>query len=94
MFKGRNIVQEVEALLANGEYAGHPLRQALADLYGEFQHQVRQIDRITRISDHYQSAVRDTHLSLTERCQRQLKYLEKVTRISDGCQSLIHRESP
>ncbi|BBL71103.1 biofilm regulation diguanylate cyclase SiaD [Methylogaea oryzae] len=89
MRKGHDIEQTVETLLADPQYDGHPLHQALADLYKEFQQQVKQIDRVTRISDHYQSAARETNLSLSDRCRRQLKYLEKVARISDGYQSLM-----
>lgn len=89
MSKGGDIETKVEALLAQPEFADHPLRQALAGLYDEYQEQLRQIERITRISDRYQSIARDTNLSLAQRYQRQLKYLEKVARISDGYQSLM-----
>lgn len=85
----RNIEAEIQALLAEPQYAGHPLYQALADLFAEYQERLHQIERITRISDHYQSAARATNLSLSERYQRQLKYLNKVARISDGYQSLM-----
>lgn len=89
MLKGRHLEETIEALLQDGSYAGHPLRQALEDLYREFQEQLHQIERITRISDQYQSATRKVNLSLTERCRKQLRYLEKVMRISDGYQMLM-----
>ncbi|TAN52513.1 MAG: GGDEF domain-containing protein [Methylococcaceae bacterium] len=89
MIKGRHLEETVEALLQDERYAGHPLRQALEDVYRELQDQLHQIERITRISDQYQSASRDVRLSLTERCRRQLKTLEKIIRISDGYQKLM-----
>lgn len=76
-------------MLADENYAGHPLYRMLAELYEEFQNQSRQIERITHISDRYQSVAHRTNLSLTEHCQRQLKYLEKIVRISDGYQLLM-----
>jgi diguanylate cyclase (GGDEF)-like protein len=79
----------VEALLADATYAGHPLRQALADLYTEFQEQLHQIERITRIADHYYSATREANLSLTERYRKQLRQLEKIVRISDHYQLML-----
>lgn len=79
----------VETLLADATYAGHPLRQALADLYTEFQEQLHQIERITCISDRYYSATREASLSLSERYRKQLRQLEKIVRISDRYQLMM-----
>src|SRR5262249_24071534 len=79
----------IETLLADETYAGHPLRQALADLYTEFQEQLHQIERITRIADCYYSATREASLSLTERYRKHVRQLEKIVRISDRYQLIM-----
>ncbi|WP_220808411.1 biofilm regulation diguanylate cyclase SiaD [Noviherbaspirillum aridicola] len=79
----------VEALLADPAYARNPLRQALDELYTEFRNVLHQIDRVTRISDRYQSVTRERTQSLTERYQKQLRQLEKMARISDRYQSMM-----
>jgi len=79
----------IEALLADPEYEGNPLRYALDELYTEFRDLLHQIDRITRISDHYQNVTRDEKLSLADRYQKQLRQLEKIARISDRYQSMM-----
>jgi diguanylate cyclase (GGDEF)-like protein len=80
---------EIEALLANADYVGHPLHEALSSLYRQLQDQVRQLDRITRISDGFQSAARREAGSLTERLNKQVRQLEKIARISDGYQTML-----
>lgn len=85
----KDLALAVEALLADPAYAQNPLRQALDELYTEFRNMLHQIDRITRISDRYQSASREQTLSLTERYQKQLRQLEKIARISDRYQSMM-----
>ncbi|MDK2126073.1 biofilm regulation diguanylate cyclase SiaD [Parachitinimonas caeni] len=82
--------QRVEALLEDPAYTGHPLKQILAELFTEYREQLRQMERITRISDHYQSMARDSNLSLAERYQKQMRQLEKIARISDGYQHMLH----
>ncbi len=79
----------IEALLADPAYIGHPLHTALAQLYRQLQEQVRQLDRITRISDGYQSAARREAYTLTERLNKQVRQLEKIARISDRYQTML-----
>lgn len=79
----------IEALLADPAYADHPLREPLAQLYRQFQDQVRQLDRITRISDRYQNAAQREASSLTERLNKHLRQVEKIARISDRYQSML-----
>lgn len=79
----------IEALLADPAYAEHPMREPLAQLYRQFQEQVRQLDRITRISDRYQNAAQREASSLTERLNKHLKQVEKIARISDRYQSML-----
>lgn len=85
----KDLALAVEALLADPAYAQNPLRQALDELYAEFRTVLHQIDRITRISDRYQSVSRERAQSLTERYQKQLRQLEKMARISDRYQSMM-----
>ncbi|MBK9658191.1 MAG: diguanylate cyclase [Rhodanobacteraceae bacterium] len=79
----------IEALLADPAYAEHPMREPLAQLYRQFQEQVRQLDRITRISDRYQNAAQREASSLTERLNKHLKQVEKIARISDRYQAML-----
>ncbi|MGV3654338.1 MAG: biofilm regulation diguanylate cyclase SiaD [Noviherbaspirillum sp.] len=86
---GRRLDASIEALLADEAYQGHPLRQALADLYEQFQAQLYRIEKVARISDSYQSAAREAKLSLSERYARQVRQIEKVARISDRYQLML-----
>lgn len=85
----KDLALAVEALLADPAYAQNPLRQALDELYTEFRGVMHQIDRITRISDRYQSVSMEEKLSLTQRYQKQLRQLEKIARISDRYQMMM-----
>jgi diguanylate cyclase (GGDEF)-like protein len=89
MRDGRQLEAEVEALLADASHADHPLHKALADLYAEFQARLHQIERITQISDRYQSVTREATLSLSDRYTKQLKQLQKISRISDRYQLMM-----
>ncbi|KRB79136.1 diguanylate cyclase [Noviherbaspirillum sp. Root189] len=84
-----HIELRVETLLADPEYQDNPLRFALDELYAEFRGLLRQIDRITRISDRYQSVSIAEKLSVTDRYHKQLRQLEKIARISDRYQSMM-----
>lgn len=79
----------IETLLADPAYQANPLRIPMQELYDEFRNLLRQLDRITRISDRYQDVSREEKLSLTERYQKQLRQLEKIARISDRYQSMM-----
>ncbi len=85
----RQLERTVESLLEDPLYTDHPLRHALSRLYVEFRDALYQMERITRISDRYQSASRDEKLSLTERYHKQLRQLERLARISDRYQSMM-----
>lgn len=82
-------IELVDALLGDAAHASNPLRPALEDLYIEFRDVLHQIDRITHISDRYQSVTREDSVSLTERYKKQLRQLEKIARISDRYQSMM-----
>lgn len=89
MSSERELDQLVENLLSEPAYYGHPLREALARLQQQNLEQLSRLERIARISDGYQSLVREQNLSLSERYHRQLRQLEKVARISDRYQDML-----
>jgi diguanylate cyclase (GGDEF)-like protein len=82
-------IDAIAALLDDDAHASNPLRPALDALYAEFRDVLHQIDRITHISDRYQSVAREDSLSLTARYKKQLRQLEKIARISDRYQSMM-----
>jgi diguanylate cyclase (GGDEF)-like protein len=89
MRDGRQLEASVTALLADDTWAGHPLREALEGLYAEYQGRLQQIERITHISDRYQSVTREASHSLSERYSKQLRQLERIARISDRYQLMM-----
>jgi diguanylate cyclase (GGDEF)-like protein len=80
----------VQALLDDPQYAGHPLREALADLTEHLGLQVERIERINTLSDAFQSMAHQRELTLYERFDRQLRRLSKIVSISDRYQSVMH----
>ncbi|MGE8601931.1 biofilm regulation diguanylate cyclase SiaD [Bordetella trematum] len=81
--------QRIEALLADPAYAGHPLREALDELWRQTQEQMARIERVTQISDAYQSMALKREQGLYERFDRQLRRLSRIARISDHYQSMM-----
>lgn len=79
----------IEALLADEQYLGHPLREALARVWTHTREQLARLERITQISDRYQNMAQERARSLSERYDRQLRQIEKVIRISDHYQSML-----
>ncbi|BBL74369.1 biofilm regulation diguanylate cyclase SiaD [Methylomagnum ishizawai] len=79
----------VEALLADEQYQGHPLREALALLWKHTREQLARLERVTHISDRYQNIAQEQARSMTERYNRQLRQIEKITRISDRYQGML-----
>jgi diguanylate cyclase (GGDEF)-like protein len=77
-------------LLAAQTDLDNPLREPLAQLWAAHQDLVRRIERISRISDGYQSLARGREMSQAERLDKQLRQLEKVVRISDRYQQMMH----
>ncbi len=51
--------QLIDKLLTDPQYAGHPLRDALANVLEQERKQRARMDRITRISDGFQAMLRD-----------------------------------
>lgn len=79
----------VERLLAEPAHAEHPLRAALEALWKQYLLQLDRLERVTRLSDHFQSMARHDDLSRTQKFEKHLRQLEKVTRISDRYQTML-----
>ncbi|WP_322029449.1 biofilm regulation diguanylate cyclase SiaD [Paraburkholderia sp. J76] len=79
----------VERLLADPQYRDHPLREALLLVYQHSTDQLNHLERITRISDGFQSMTREQHSTLSERYDQQLRRLRKILRISDRYQVMM-----
>lgn len=79
----------IAELLADEQYVGHPLREALAELFKEYRDNLSQIEKLTSISDGYQSVLHERNHSLIERYRRQLRQLSKIMRISDQYQGVL-----
>jgi diguanylate cyclase len=87
--RNTNLGGQIQALLDDERYQGHPLRESLAELFALHQQQLARIERITRISDHFQANAKQENASLTERFDKSLRQLERITRISDRYQSML-----
>jgi diguanylate cyclase (GGDEF)-like protein len=77
-------------LLADEAYQGHPLREALAELYERMTQQVSRLERITQISDRYQTGVQERVRNLSRRYDRQIRTLERAISISDRYQAMLN----
>jgi diguanylate cyclase (GGDEF)-like protein len=87
--RGDELEPKICELLANAEYEGHPLREALSALLDRYQDQLNQIERITSISDGYQLVLRERNESLNDRYRKQIRQLQKIVRISDHYQKML-----
>lgn len=81
--------ERIGQLLENPAYQDNPLYPALRELWQAHHELTQRIDRISHISDAYQSLARQRELSLGERVHKQLRQLEKVARISDRYQKMM-----
>lgn len=80
---------QIDELLADSQYQDHPLREALAQLVERQREQVAQLERLTSISDGYQTILNKRYKSLTERHGKQLRQLQKIVKISDHYQHIL-----
>ena len=55
--KTSELDEQIETLLADPQHENHPLRAALAQILERQQEQVAQLERLTSISDGYQSVL-------------------------------------
>lgn len=82
--------ETIAELLADEAYFGHPLREALALIVERMGQQVARLERITQISDRYQSGVQERVQNLSRRYDRQIRTLERAISISDRYQSMLN----
>ncbi|WP_269530939.1 biofilm regulation diguanylate cyclase SiaD [Chitinimonas sp. BJYL2] len=81
--------EQVKRLLADPDYQDNPLRFPLSQLWHQHHELLNRLDRITRVSDVYQSMAREREQSMAERVDKQLRQLQKVARISDRYQQMM-----
>ncbi|SFZ76541.1 biofilm regulation diguanylate cyclase SiaD [Chitinimonas taiwanensis] len=79
----------IKRLLADPEHRDNPLSFALGQLWHQYRELLNRMERITRVSDVYQSLARQREQTLAERFDKQLRQLEKVARISDRYQGMM-----
>lgn len=82
--------ERIGQALADPSQRGNPLSEPLAELWEAHQDMARRIDRISRISDAYQTEAKRNEMNLAQRLNKQLRQLEKVARISDQYQKIMH----
>lgn len=85
---GHDLEQRLISLLQDSA-TDNPLHQPLAELWQAHQDLVYRLERITRISDAYQSLAKEREVSLVSRVDKQLRQLEKIVRISDRYQHMM-----
>ena len=85
-----DLEDRVLAALANPEFDGHPLRTILEEVLERMSLHVSKLERITLISDRYQTGVQERFRNLSRRYDRQISRLEKAIRISDRYQSSLN----
>ncbi|WMD18739.1 biofilm regulation diguanylate cyclase SiaD [Achromobacter seleniivolatilans] len=81
--------RRITELLADPAYAGHPLREALDALWQYTAEQMSRIERVTQLSDAYQSMAHERELGLCDQFDRQLRRLSRIARISDHYQNMM-----
>lgn len=81
--------KRIAALLADPAHAGHPLRDALEALWRHTEEQMTRIQRVTQLSDAYQSMAHERELGLCDQFDRQLRRLTRIARISDHYQNMM-----
>lgn len=80
----------VAELLADQNYIGHPLRDALEAVLDRMGQQLLRLERITQISDRNQSDVQERVQHISQRYDQQIRKLEKAIRISDRYQTMLN----
>lgn len=84
-----DLEQRIAQLLADPAHAGHPLRDALDELWRHTHDQLSRIERITHLSDGFQSMAREREQDITTRFDRELRRLKRIVRISDHYQDVM-----
>jgi len=84
-----DLEQRVAQLLADPAHDGHPLREALDELWRHTSEQLARIERITHLSDGFQSMAREREQDISTRFDRELRRLKRIVRISDHYQNVM-----
>ncbi|KAJ8137898.1 hypothetical protein OY671_008889, partial [Metschnikowia pulcherrima] len=79
----------IVGLSADPAYAGHPLREALQDSWRHTAEQMARIERVTHLSDAYQSMAHQREMGSCEQFDRQSRRSARIARISDHYQSMM-----
>lgn len=82
--------QRISELLVDERYRGHPLRDVLEAVVERMSQQLLRLERITQISDRYQSDVQERVQHIAQRYDLQIRKLEKAIRISDRYQAMLN----
>jgi len=85
----QDLESRIRALLAEPGYEGHPLREGLDVLWQHTVEQLERLERISYLSDAFQSMARQRERGMVERYDRELRRLAKIVRISDGYQEMM-----
>ena len=85
----QQLESHIDELLADPQYCGHPLREALEQLVAHQRDQIAQLEKLTSISDGYQSVLNTRYQTLTQRHQKQMRQLQKIVKISDHYQKML-----
>lgn len=81
--------KRIELLLADPAYQGHPLYEALSEIWELFRAKLARVERITKLSDAYQLMAQQGTLSMSERFEKEIRQLERIVRISDRYQEMM-----
>lgn len=85
----RELERTVLALLADEQYRGHPLRDALEKLWQQNGERLARLERVMQVADGYHSMGREENASLAELFDKQIRRIEKAVRISDRYQRMM-----
>ena len=83
----------IPPLLSDPTHIGHPLHEALEQLYQHYCDQQHQLGRLISISDRYQKLAIEAREVVEQRHERTLYRQRKLSRISDGYQALMHERN-
>jgi len=81
--------QNIATLLADPQYEGHALRDALAALDERYREHIIQIEKLTSIADGFQTVARQKDQSVAERYRKQIRQMQKIARIADHYQGML-----
>ncbi|RQW70626.1 GGDEF domain-containing protein [Halomonas sp. YLB-10] len=88
--RDRQLLRDIEALLASSEHQDNPLKAPLEALYRRHTEQLERLERMASISDGFQRNVKSDLSTAERRLERQQRRQHKLSRIADGYQELLH----